>query len=362
MKKLLLILLVVCTTSYGQSINFKNFKVNEPKNQSFPSWTKFNFEFEIQGDYSQSTHGYHQINLFIYKNSISTANRIAHSYWNREDDYDIIYSSYTKKEWWNYSYKNYTTNEGDKFYLVVEYAGLTKTLSYTYPTAPIGNPDLEIDKFGTTVSSSCSSCNSNLEFHEEFDGSKKYLLAGSSGMININLEIQNDGDANAGSSKLKVYLSENSSIDGNDYIFEDTTVSPINQNSTRTKTFTLFANDLENLNVDPSETSANGTYYIIINLDADNDLDEGTNENNNTYYIPIQYNSDSSITTEISKNESFLSNYSGTNEKFIINIYNFLGQKIKSQEVNSEDEILNDLVPGTYILHYNNNSKKIIIK
>lgn len=363
MKKLLLLFaFVFCSTfSNGQSINFKNFKVNEAENQNFPSGTRFDFEFEIQGDYSTSTHGYHQINMFIYKNSISESNRIALSYWNREDDYDIIYNTYTKRNWWNTSFKNYSTNVGDKFYLVIEYAGLSKTLSYTYSAPSSGNADLQVDEFGTSVYSSCISCYSNLEFHLDFDGSKKYLLAGSSGIIDTHLSIINKGNANAGSSSLKVYLSKNSLIDGSDYLLGTFNISSINVNASKTITYTLFGSDLYDLNLDPWSSSSNGTYYMIIQVDSNSNVSEGsTGENNNVYKVPIQYDSNSSKTTS-AQEEVFL-DYELQNEKYLIEVYNTLGQKIKSKNVYKESEIKEDLPSGVYLLKSIKGTVKVFIE
>ncbi|WP_321348337.1 T9SS type A sorting domain-containing protein [uncultured Draconibacterium sp.] len=132
MKNFTIIFLVLLPIfSLAQEINIRNFKVNETVNREFPSGTRFDFEFEIQGDYTYGTYGYHQIDLRIYKESVSSANYLGLIYWNREDDYDIYYPTYTKKETWLTTLKDYETFKGQKFILEVKYAGLTKTYTYT---------------------------------------------------------------------------------------------------------------------------------------------------------------------------------------------------------------------------------------
>ena len=125
-------------------IDIKNFKVLESFNQSFPARTQFDFEFEIRGDYTQTTHGYNQINLFVYKNSVTAENKVGQIYWNREDDYDIYYEDYYKKQTWFRSYIPYSTAPETKFYLVIEYAGLTKTYTYEIPTSTNGEENFVI--------------------------------------------------------------------------------------------------------------------------------------------------------------------------------------------------------------------------
>ena len=119
--------------AFSQTIDVINFKVNNQSGKDYVKNSRLDFEFKIKGDYSYSTFKYHQIDLILYKDAVDTSNEIARSYWNREDDIDIIFTSYTDKNWWNTSLKNYSTKLNKKFYLVIKYAGLTKILSYTCP-------------------------------------------------------------------------------------------------------------------------------------------------------------------------------------------------------------------------------------
>lgn len=118
---------------YGSNlIKIRNFTVKERRNTSYSSGSKFDYEFDIIGDYSYSTNKAHQINLTVYKNFINNNNEIGRIYWNREDDYDIIYPNYTKKSMWVNSLKNYSTFTGNQYILKVEYAGKYKLYFYTY--------------------------------------------------------------------------------------------------------------------------------------------------------------------------------------------------------------------------------------
>ena len=123
--------------SYAQTIDVKDFKVNESIGQSFSSGTRFDFEFKIKGDYTYGTHGHYQVDLILYKDHVSASNEISRSYWNREGDENLFFSSYTRKNWWNTALQGYSTLAGKKFYLVVKYAGLTKILSYTFPVIDV---------------------------------------------------------------------------------------------------------------------------------------------------------------------------------------------------------------------------------
>ena len=130
MKKIFTLLLLFPLFAIAQEIDIKNFKVTEEIGTTFGWGSKFHFEFDIRGDYTYSTNGEYQINLIVYRNTIKPENKVGYSFWNRENDYDIYYSNYTTKSWWFQSLIDFTINSGDKFYLVVEYAGLSKTFTY----------------------------------------------------------------------------------------------------------------------------------------------------------------------------------------------------------------------------------------
>lgn len=132
MKKIFIILLFFPYIAFTQSIDVRNFKVNEEIGKTYSKGTQFNFSFEIRGDYRYSTHGHDEIRLTVYTNSVSSANSLGTIRWNREGDYNLYFTNYTKKHWWFTSKQGYSTASGTSFYLVVQYAGLTKTYKYTY--------------------------------------------------------------------------------------------------------------------------------------------------------------------------------------------------------------------------------------
>lgn len=363
MKRVILVLLIFCATSYGQSINFRNFKVVEEAGKNYSRGTRFDFNFEIQGDYSYSKNRAHQIDLYVYKGSIDRSNLIAVSFWNREDDRDIIYSSYTKVPWWNISNISYSTNSGSKFYLVVKYAGLTKTLSYTFQNSSQGNPDLKLNKFDVNVFSDCFSCNSNLEFHELFDGSKNYLLAGTSGIISGFFTISNVGTANAKASKVKVYLSQNSIIDANDFVVQTISIGSISQRSSALVDFVVFGSNLFNINFDPWSSRSNGIYYIIMQLDADNVLNEKGGENNNILVIPFEYNSDPGQTSKTNKIDNLiLDDISAESIPYEVKVYNTLGKKVLTKTINSKKELKQYLPKGIYYINSKDKNEKILVE
>ncbi|MEM7486015.1 MAG: thrombospondin type 3 repeat-containing protein [Bacteroidota bacterium] len=130
-----------CPRGPLQTIDIKDFKVNESKNRSFPSGTQFDFEFKIKGNYSYAANGYHRIDLIVYKgNSTSASNELGRIYWNREDDYDIIYPNYGVKSTFFFSQKSYNTNPGQQFTMKVTYANDIETFLFTYP-----DPDTDGD-------------------------------------------------------------------------------------------------------------------------------------------------------------------------------------------------------------------------
>ena len=94
------------------------------------------------------------------------------------------------------------------------------------------------------------------------------------GSFQLNYDVENNGDASAGSSTVKYYLSSDNSYSGDDQLLGSTTVNSIGSGNDISKTKTL--------NI-PSGTS-NGSWYVLIVVDADNNVDEGNNgEGNNIY-------------------------------------------------------------------------------
>lgn len=358
MLKITAFLLLLTSITFAQTIDVNGFKVNEPINQNFSSGTRIDYEFKIKGDYSYGTHGYHQIDLILYKNSVSSSNEIARSYWNSEDDVDLIFSNYTKKNWWNTSIRNYSTFPGQIFKLVVKYANLTKIYTYTIPGSA-GNPDLTVDLDDSIAYSSCQSC---LPWFDLFlPSGKRHLVAGGVGSIRFDkLIIRNTGNSTSTSSNVEFYLSVNNTLDSNDNFIKSVSIPARNINSsygvyTKINGWDLFSCTNCGTN--------NGNYYIIIKLDASNTNSEGsTGESNNILAIPITYTTN--VTATSLKTKVSFTNNRINDKPYNINVFNFQGRKILSKKVYTiEDEnsaVLN-LSEGLYIIKSLKGDRKVYI-
>jgi len=303
MKKITLLAFLAVSFSFSQTIDFKNFKVNEPSGQNFSTGTKFDFEFEIKGDYTYSTHGYHEIRLSVYKgNNTLTSNRVSYSRWNREDDYDIYHSNYTLKTWYNYSTQGYSTNPGQTFTLKVEYAGLTETYTYTYPNPDTdgdgipdseddcpnesgpasndgcpGEPDLSINLNGSVINSDCFGCDN---YFSQI-GTDRHYLNNPSGIANIDVLVQNLGNATSTSTTVGYYISANSTFESNsDTRIKTSNIGSLSTNSGDYSSVTLFTYDFN---------SVGGNFWLLIRVDDDDDNDE-SNENNNVFALRFAIN------------------------------------------------------------------------
>lgn len=341
--------------SFSQVIDVKNFKVLEDENKTYPSGTKFDFEFEIRGDYTYSTHGEHQINLYVYKNSVSSSNLLGLIQWNREDDYDINYPNYTKKTMWFTSYTNYSTVPPKTFFLVVNYAGLTETYSYTYE-APPGNPDIDIT--GVSIYGDLTSVPSFYIYDNE----------------NLTVNFKNFGDGVGSVTDIHLYLSKNSNDTfgaleiGYEYNVNKELVP--NGTGSHTLDFTIPAF------YEGNQTST-GTYYIQV----------VANLNDNSYvnmprkiYIVNQLKS-ATITgiesiapdNEINGETLIYPNPSKGffNVKLAHGFYTFLrvsnsgGQQVYSENIKGKNETkveLKNQIPGVYFVELSNEKNKEVVK
>lgn len=119
-------------------IDIRNFKITSPKNTSFTFNDRIDYGFEIKGDYSYLTNGYHQLDLKLYYETVSSNQLISILKWNREDDLNLVFSNYTLNSFWStvsytWNERNFTNSVGKKFILVVDYANLSKQYEYIIP-------------------------------------------------------------------------------------------------------------------------------------------------------------------------------------------------------------------------------------
>jgi len=92
------------------------------------------------------------------------------------------------------------------------------------------------------------------------------------GSFQLNLDIENAGDASAGSSTVKYYLSSNSTYSVDDVILGNSSIASLGSGYGISKTKTL--------NIPPGTSI--GNWYVLIVVDANNNVDEGVSgEGNN---------------------------------------------------------------------------------
>nr|WP_321487414.1 T9SS type A sorting domain-containing protein [uncultured Draconibacterium sp.] len=141
MKNLFIFVLVVLPfVSFSQTIEIKNFKVLNAAGTSYPAGTKFNFEFDIKGNYNDGA-----IYMRFYKNSVTPSNCIYYYPYNTDHDYDdhSYYPDYKKFTSWFYSRDGFST-DGITYYLVVDFGHMPlQTFSYTCETT--GDSDLSVE-------------------------------------------------------------------------------------------------------------------------------------------------------------------------------------------------------------------------
>jgi hypothetical protein len=272
MKKLTSIMYLASIMSFGQTLDIKDFKVNEPLNQNFNSNTKFDFEFKIKGDYSYATNGYHQIDLIVYKgNSTSSSNELGRIYWNREDDYSIIYTNYFTKTTWFNSTKTYSTLPGQIFTLKVKFGNTIKTYTYEIP-----KPDLKINLSNSIINSDCSNC--DIVFDRL--GTDRHYINRPTGIASLDILVENIGSVVSSATKVGLYISADNILQTNsDTKIKTFSLGSINPGSTRYSSGAIFA----------SEIDVTTNFWLIIKLD-DGNLIEETDENNNVFAIRFKVN------------------------------------------------------------------------
>lgn len=303
MKKIVYLLLLFVSFSYSQTIDIIGFKVNEPANQSYASGTKFDFEFKIKGDYNTRwPPSYHKVDIIIYYQSVSSSNEIGRMYWDREGDQDLNFPSYTLKEMWITSLRDYSTTPGKVFKMVVIYDGITKTYTYTYSNPDTdgdgvpdsqddcpnesgpasndgcpGEPDLSIDLNGSVINSNCFECD---VFFSQI-GTDRHYLNNPTGIANIDLFVQNLGDASSTSSTVGYYISANSTFESNsDALIKTTNIGALGSNSGNYFSTALFSSDFNNVS---------GNFWLLIRVDDDDNNDE-SNETNNVFALRFAIN------------------------------------------------------------------------
>jgi hypothetical protein len=392
MKKItVIIFLMTSLFSYSQSIDVIDFKVNEPAGQNFNRGARIDFEFKIRGDYRYSTHGHHQIDLIIYKDAVSSSNEIARSYWNREDDNDLYFSSYTKKDWWNTALKNYSTQLDKKFILVAKYAGLTKTLTYIYPALDSdgdGIPDSSDNCPNTTnanqldtdydgIGDACDTINNNLkpdlitekvsiEVTEDNNSKTKTetpntLIFKKDKWHKICVTTKNIGDAQGQPKNIQLILSSGTNLVQASIVANLASLNSniyIQPNGILELCFEVYMSDSY---LGYSMSSFKYLHFIV---DANGNVDE-LNENNNHDYSTISYVASRTAGGKINFQRQGEENISKEKfESYNLYIYTILGKKVSEtliNRINGEQEIIKGLKNGLYIFRSENETKKVLV-
>ena len=375
MKKITFIILFYALVSplvQAQNLDIRNFKINEGVGNSYSSGTQFDYQFEIKGNY-----GYSRIDLIVYYESVSSSNEIGRVYWNREGDDYLNFSSYTIKSTWVTSLINYNTNPGKKFILVAKYAGTTNQYTYFIPEAdndgdgipnsqdncpneagPASNSgcpttfDLKFDLEKSTISSDCTNaglCNATLD--ETVENNETHSLSIDGKSISISSVIINIGSATSTSTKLKFYVSENSTYESNNDIeIKEDNISAIGSNGEYPTGITNISwFDVNNVSV----ISQGSSGYLILRIVNNGE----SNIANNAIAVRIRLNrQNGNIITPLGK----LTN--NTKKAIQLQIFNFTGIKLLEKQVKTQEEektIINQLPKGMYIVKRGEHTYKV---
>lgn len=114
--------------------------------------------------------------------------------------------------------------------------------------------------------------------------------------ITLSCSVKNNGNVSASSSKLRYYLSTNSSLSNNDALFsQSNSVGSLSAGQSSYETLTL--------NID--NDAPTGGFYIIFVADADDDVNESSESNNNSFAYFVVNNTPTLEVTSPSGGESY---------------------------------------------------------
>ena len=175
----------------------------------------------------------------------------------------------------------------------------------------------------------------------------------------VDIRVKNNGTASSSSSDVRYYLSSNNSLDGTDISFGAiTSFNSISSNSFRDVSVTF-----DYYTVSGILGGATGNYYILMVVDEIDYVDE-SNENNNITPIPIRISNSTSASLVINS-KYFSQNDNVASKQYLVDIYNFSGQKILSKKVSSihEENALIYSLPknGIYIMKTKDDTRKVYV-
>lgn len=225
----------------------------------------------------------------------------------------------------------------------------TPTIPTTPPTT--GKPDLIIDSNSTIIYSDCFDCSSILSNL----GSKRHRINNQSGILNISLlAVKNAGNAISTQTNVTYYLSSNSTLDTGDIKSNGSNIkfNAINPGELSVISGgSIFSSNFGNIG-----TALNGNWNILMVVDDAKTITE-SNENNNVTVIPVTfYNPSAKVASASLEADPPI-------EPYLINVYNFEGQKVLTKKVNSieeENKSLDSLKSGIYIIKSKDETRKVV--
>ncbi|WP_103863582.1 thrombospondin type 3 repeat-containing protein [Aquimarina sp. I32.4] len=208
----------------------------------------------------------------------------------------------------------------------------------------VRNSNLAVDLSASIVHSQCVECYPVLDAF--FNNGERHLVRDGTGSISFNrLEIRNIGNKVSNSARIDFYFSFDKKIGSSDKLVERVTIPSRNPNSSYGIKTSINGWDFNN-------NLANGDYFILVDIDANNTNDEGTEgEKDNLLAIPIRYQG------SIGRNSSILfhSFEKGGNifQEFLLSVYNINGILITHKTVTTKEEetaLIKSLPKGMYII------------
>lgn len=140
-----------------------------------------------------------------------------------------------------------------------------------------GEPDLSINLNGSVINSDCFGCDN---YFSQI-GTDRHYLNNPSGIANIDVLVQNLGNATSTSTTVGYYISANSTFESNsDTRIKTSNIGSLGTNSGDYSSVTLFTYDFN---------SVGGNFWLLIRVDDDDDNDE-SNENNNVFALRFAIN------------------------------------------------------------------------
>ncbi|WP_147296402.1 T9SS type A sorting domain-containing protein [Lutibacter oceani] len=180
--------------------------------------------------------------------------------------------------------------------------------------------------------------------------------------LDIYVDLKNDDDGVANSSYFEMRISQYASTSPqySSDNFMTGNGGSIPANSSKTVSLSTYIYDYVG-----SIYFTNGTtYYIILDIDPNNDVDE-TYENNNIEIIPFKFESTSSKPPKDGGFEIQQKSSIPIESPYLISIHNFSGVKVLEKKIQNktyENEIISNLPKGFYILNSIHGSRKIYVK